>query len=729
MIRETRPDPPTSARPSAFQIEDCVVLPTLNRIERDGEVYQIEPRVMQVLVCLARHPGAVLSRQELFEIVWADSVVCEEALTRTISELRRVFRDDTKTPRVIETIRKGGYRLIAPVSTVSPVPPESMESPESPESPHPSPPAPSVPTAPAAGGRMPATAHIVGWTLAALALLSLSIWGIRRFTRTAPPPTPVLEVSPLTSDPGLELFPALSPNGSMVAFSWAGKSGGDASALDLYVMKIPGGTPVRLTNLTGSECFPSWSPDGSEIAFSCDAEGGSEICTMSVSGGDIRRWIRLDAPTTGLDWSPDGQWIVYATADSSMSSSRIHLLRLKDLSRRILTHPAPGSEMDVAPAFSPDSRAIAFIRANARQENDAWCVPIAGGAERKQEIGGRKVSGVDWLSPTELVLSASSKIDTGLWKVPIDSGKPSPLSIPGGRIQRVSCGENGRRLAYEKISFAQSIWCIDLSPAGASRRRSEPLIASTQRESEPVFSPDGRAIAFVSDRSGSPEVWIADAAGGHARRLTDQKTTLITHPRWSPDGTRIAYSCTVEGRLSIQVTDVSSRIARPLLRGGPFTLGVWSSIGDFIYYGADTPAGAEVWRVRADGTGPTRIAGAGWGILGESPDGRGLLCARSDGSGIWLLPFDGGPESEIVPAERCRDWQETVVADEGFYFLRRGRERSTLGFYDVATQRSDSLASIEWYAASLDLAPDRSMLVYDSIGKLEIDLMLAEVPE
>ncbi len=74
---------------------------------------------MQVLVCLAARPNEVLSRQTLFDVVWADSVVCEEALTRTISELRRVFRDDTKTPRVIETIRKGGYRLIAPVTPAS----------------------------------------------------------------------------------------------------------------------------------------------------------------------------------------------------------------------------------------------------------------------------------------------------------------------------------------------------------------------------------------------------------------------------------------------------------------------------------------------------------------------------------------------------------------------------------------------------------------------------------
>ncbi len=92
MTEMERSDLPSPVHPPPFRIEDCLVLPALNRIECGQETHQIEPRVMQVLVCLAARPNEVLSRQMLFDVVWADSVVCEEALTRTISELRRVFR-------------------------------------------------------------------------------------------------------------------------------------------------------------------------------------------------------------------------------------------------------------------------------------------------------------------------------------------------------------------------------------------------------------------------------------------------------------------------------------------------------------------------------------------------------------------------------------------------------------------------------------------------------------
>jgi hypothetical protein len=97
--------------------------------------------------------------------------------------------------------------------------------------------------------------------------------------------------------------------------------------------------------------------------------------------------------------------------------------------------------------------------------------------------------------------------------------------------------------------------------------------------------------------------------------------------------------------------------------------------------------------------------------------------------GIWLPPVDGGPKSPVMLAGLCGDWQEAIVAKNGLYFTRRGTETSALGVYDFATGRSDSLGSPEWYAASLALSPDRSMLLYDCIGKIKVDLMLADLLE
>ena len=98
-----------------FYLGEWLVEPRLNRVRGQGRTVLIEPKVMQVLACLAAEPGEVIDRERLLEMVWGDTVVTDHVLTRSISELRKVFGDNPRQPLVIETIPKTGYRLVAPV--------------------------------------------------------------------------------------------------------------------------------------------------------------------------------------------------------------------------------------------------------------------------------------------------------------------------------------------------------------------------------------------------------------------------------------------------------------------------------------------------------------------------------------------------------------------------------------------------------------------------------------
>jgi TolB-like protein/DNA-binding winged helix-turn-helix (wHTH) protein/tetratricopeptide (TPR) repeat protein len=98
-----------------IQVGPWLVEPSLSIVSRNGTAVHLEPKVMEVLLCLAAHAGEVLPKEELLKAVWPDTFVTEDALKRCISELRRVFEDDAREPRVIETIPKRGYRLVAPV--------------------------------------------------------------------------------------------------------------------------------------------------------------------------------------------------------------------------------------------------------------------------------------------------------------------------------------------------------------------------------------------------------------------------------------------------------------------------------------------------------------------------------------------------------------------------------------------------------------------------------------
>lgn len=101
-----------------FRIGEChYVEPSLNTVTGPGGTTRLEPKVMQVLVCLVGHAGHVVTKQRLMQNVWPDTFVTDDVLTRAISELRRAFGDDVKEARFIQTIPKGGYRLIAGVSS------------------------------------------------------------------------------------------------------------------------------------------------------------------------------------------------------------------------------------------------------------------------------------------------------------------------------------------------------------------------------------------------------------------------------------------------------------------------------------------------------------------------------------------------------------------------------------------------------------------------------------
>ena len=104
-----------------FRIDDWLVQPQINSVQKEGKTWHLEPKVMQVLLQLASHPNEVLSKDRLLEAVWHDTFVGDDVLVRCISEIRYVFGDDPKSSRVIQTIPKGGYRMIAAVTAEVPI--------------------------------------------------------------------------------------------------------------------------------------------------------------------------------------------------------------------------------------------------------------------------------------------------------------------------------------------------------------------------------------------------------------------------------------------------------------------------------------------------------------------------------------------------------------------------------------------------------------------------------
>jgi len=175
------------------------------------------------------------------------------------------------------------------------------------------------------------------------------------------------------------------------------------------------------------------------------------------------------------------------------------------------------------------------------------------------------------------------------------------------------------------------------------------LIASTRSEGQPQFSPDGRSIAFQSDRSGDPEIWIANSDGSGEHQLTRLHAKLSGGQHWSPDGKEIVYHSRPSGYANLYVVNVETGAYRQLTTGRTENyIPSWSHDGAWIYFGSERDGEEQIWRMPASGGPAMRITKNGGAVALESPDGKSIFYTKFTQPGLWILSLLSGEESKIA---------------------------------------------------------------------------------
>ena len=708
----TAPEP--QRVPADFRLAGRVVKPSLNRVVQGDATLQLEPKIMQVLVALAERPGEVVTRERLFRDVWEGAYVTEDVLTRAVGELRRVFEDDPARPRVIETIRKTGYRLLAAPESVAP---EGVERPARPDR----------------GKRLP-TELGLGAGLFLFALLAF-VGGraLLRSTREAVP----MRIRPLVGAPGIERDPALSPDGTRVAFAW---NGGSGEAMSIYLQLVDSGAPLRLTNAGEAEDrVPAWSGDGTRVAFTRKAGGTCRIFVVPALGGAERALGACGDPEyRHLAWSPDGAWIAFAARGAS-SALRIELLSPETSARRVLTHPPAGILGDSSPAFSPDGNTVLFTRNLTGGVTDLYRVPAEGGEPARLTFDDRDTMGSDWSSDGKSVVFSSSRAGMySLWRMPAGGGEPAWVAGGGMKMKHPSTSRSVSRdrIAYENWLYQVDLWRVPLgresAPSGAS------AIAPTTDEwsFHPDISPDGSKVAFVSTRSGEQDVWIAGVRGEAPRRVTSLTNARVETPRWSPDGTRLVYSARLGGgRSDVWVVDERGGAARRITSGKTDSVAPsWSRDGRSVYFGA-RPEGGGAWQVWRISTADGRVApaaGPGSYAAKESRDGRFLYFTRAEEAGLWRQPAgstNAAAPERVVDDLAPEDWADWEPGARGVYFKAPAEDRrgSAVAFLAEGATRAAEVARLPdpgW--SGLAVSAGETFLLYSRVDRHACDIRVID---
>ena len=315
----------------------------------------------------------------------------------------------------------------------------------------------------------------------------------------------------------------------------------------------PTPTPVpTLTNLTNNpadDIYPSWSPDGRQIAFISDRDGNWEIYVMNADGSGLTRLT--DSPTGDFDpkWSPDGRRIAF------MSAHAIYVVSAEGSGLTRLTDNLGRAD---SPSWSPDGRRITF--ASRQYGGEGVYVINADGSGLTNLTESWRSSGSPSWSPDGRRIAFSSTRDGG-WEIYVmnaDGSDATRLTDHPRFEWQHAWSLDGRRIAFTRTrdrSGYTNDGTGDICVVNADGSGLTNLTESQGWNRSPSWSPDGRHIAFSSDRDENWEIYIMNADGSGVTRLTESQGSDDS-PSWSPDGSRIAFSSDRDGNREIYVVNV-----------------------------------------------------------------------------------------------------------------------------------------------------------------------------
>jgi len=425
----------------------------------------------------------------------------------------------------------------------------------------------------------------------------------------------------LTTDPALDATPCWSPDGRRIAFVRAVSSG-----RDLLVVPALGGPERRLAHFDAlapaQTSGPAWSPDGRFLVVGGDGLRG--LVQVAVESGEIRRVTTLETGQ-GSDYhpafSPDGRAVAFARGISAFSATLLVLALGADGTAQGQPRPLIDQQMQFQGLdWSPDGRFVVFS-GDVGSRSLLWRVPASGGVPAQLPVESESATAPSLARRGNRLAYRRINIDTNLWQIPgpaEPAAAKQPVLLIGSTYadREPQFSPDGKRIVFTSTRTGSlAVWRADRDGSNQVQL----FVLEGGRVGSPRWSPDGQWIVFDSHSKGSSDLYVVSSEGGAARRLTTDPSDEI-RPSYSRDGKWLYFSSPRSGRTEIWRMPASGGAAVQLTRKRgyePFE----SADGRFLFYGQQSGTGG-IWRIPSAGGEETLVLPEGvsgrWAVVGDS---------------------------------------------------------------------------------------------------------------
>jgi Tol biopolymer transport system component len=555
----------------------------------------------------------------------------------------------------------------------------------------------------------------------------------------------------VTSEPGLEFQPALSPDGSEIAYV-EGPIG--RARVVVRTVSVDGGAVRPTEGLEGLHVFPSWKPSGESIRFAACPWGdwGQRHCTWREVGklGGVAGTLSSAGVTDRYAWSRDGTRIV-----SSSGTDSIFTWSTDDPSPELLTAHVAGASRPHSFDWSPDGRRIAYVDRNLHwrvggdpASSAIWVVdPLTGESARITEEGSLNQS-PQWLPDSRHLLFVSNRDGAlGIYVVEIGPNGPAgePQSVlSGSDAHTISISHDGSKLAYSKLDLARNLRSVALPARGVgSLLEARRITTGNQIIGGHDLSRDGRWLVFDSNRrGGGVDLYRVSPEGGRSELVLDQPQA-VGGPNVSPDGTEIAFDDYVDESQLNRINVMPAEGGVPLTLAefsGEVNAADWAPDGltlAFQTFGNEGSWHSTIWTVTRD------EVGGSWSPAQElsdlpcfwpewSADGEMLLCWLYPDPQIALMSRSGEVLDVLnAPNGKAESyWQPEFSWDGSLIYYIAQEEDGTEGIWSIPVSGGDPTPVIVFddpaveVSAPFTVGPDA---IYVTVSEYESDIWVADL--